>query len=243
MGFQMQDLDLILVPPGLFIMFTYHIYLLYRVLKYPSTTAIGYDNRNWMTWVERMMQGNANNASIAVSVISNNTVSSIYLATMCLSLCAFIGVWVGSPSSSSSGKVAVDVTFILGNTSLATITIKDTSMIFAFLLAFGVFVQSLRHYVQANSLISMPNKDVPVKYVQRLVLRGNNFWHIGLRLLYLAMALLFWSFGPMPMFVSCVVMVLILNHLDTNKEPVHLYLRGPKFSVKKKVEEVVAVRA
>ncbi|XP_042488197.1 uncharacterized protein LOC122085983 [Macadamia integrifolia] len=236
MEFLKQNLDLILVPAGLFLMFTYHLYLLYRVLKHPSTTSIGYENHIWMSWVERVM-GDSSYISIAISVISNNTSSSIYLGSMCLSLCGFIGIWVGTSTSS-----VVNPVYILGNTSSATISLKDISMLFAFLMGFGAFMQSVRYYVQANSLVSMSSKDLPVLYVQRLVLRGNNFWQVGLRLLYLAMALLFWSFGPIPMFVSCLVMVIFLYFLDSNAEPLHLFLQGTNYPVKKKKVEEVAVR-
>ncbi|XP_042510475.1 uncharacterized protein LOC122085924 [Macadamia integrifolia] len=236
MEFQLkQDLDLILVPAGLFFLFTYHLYLLYRVLRHPSTTAIGYENHNWMAWVQTMMQ--TGNAGAAISVISNNKSGSTYVAFNCFSMCGFIGLWVGSSSSS-----AYNIVFILGNTSAATISLKDMTMFFAFLLSFGGFIQSVRYYVQANSIISMPNTDVPVNYVQRLMLMGNNFWHIGLRLLYFAMVLLFWSFGPIPMFVSCVVMVIFLFFLDSNGEPLHQFGPVVKLPVKKVVEEVV-VRA
>ncbi|XP_043691662.1 uncharacterized protein LOC122642289 [Telopea speciosissima] len=236
MGVVAQNLDLILVPSGLLIMFTYDLYLLYRVLKYPSTTAIGYENRNWMAWVERMMQGDLSYVSLAISVLSNSITGSIYLASFCLSFFAFIGVWVGSSSSN-----AVNVVFILGNTTQANISLKNISMLVTFMLAFGAFIQSVRYFVQANSLISMPNKDVPVSYVQRLVLRGNNFWQVGLRVVYFAMAFLFWSFGPIPMFASCVVMVICLYFLDTNKEPLHLFRPLVEPPLTKVVQEVVAV--
>jgi Protein of unknown function, DUF599 len=50
------SIDLVLVPCGLAIMFVYHLMLLYRVLRYPHKTVIGYENHNKRAWVERMMQ-------------------------------------------------------------------------------------------------------------------------------------------------------------------------------------------
>lgn len=55
MGLQKSSLDVVLVPSGLFIMFAYHL-LLYRILKYPHTTVIGYENHNKKAWVQRMMK-------------------------------------------------------------------------------------------------------------------------------------------------------------------------------------------
>lgn len=56
MGFGKDDLDLVLVPSGLLIMFVYHINLLYRYLHLPHTTVIGFENNDKKAWVERVMQ-------------------------------------------------------------------------------------------------------------------------------------------------------------------------------------------
>lgn len=51
-----ENLDIVLVPVSLLIMFGYHLFLLYRYLRLPKTTVIGYENYNKRVWVERMMQ-------------------------------------------------------------------------------------------------------------------------------------------------------------------------------------------
>lgn len=51
-----SSLDLVLVPCGLVIMFGYHLILLYRILRQPATTVIGYENHNKLAWVRRMAQ-------------------------------------------------------------------------------------------------------------------------------------------------------------------------------------------
>ncbi|XP_042519016.1 uncharacterized protein LOC122092785 [Macadamia integrifolia] len=230
MEFFVQYLDLILVPAGLLILFTYHLYLLYRVLKYPATTVIGYENLNRMAWVEYMMQGGSN-TSIALSVISSNITSTIYFATMSLTLSSLIGTLAGNSSSFLSKNI-----FIVGDTSSNTVSLKYISMLLSFMLAFGSFVQSARYYVEADFYISTPLVNMPVTYVQRSAIRANNFWQLGLRLLYFAMAFLFWGFGPIPMFASCVIMVVLLIFLDSNSKPLHQYQSGKK--KKKKVEDV-----
>jgi hypothetical protein len=50
------SLDLVLVPCGMVIMFGYHLILLYRILRRPGTTVIGYENHNKLAWVRRMTQ-------------------------------------------------------------------------------------------------------------------------------------------------------------------------------------------
>lgn len=56
-----EYLDVLLVPIGLLLMFGYHLFLLYRYLKCPQTTTIGYENHNKRAWVARMLQVLATN--------------------------------------------------------------------------------------------------------------------------------------------------------------------------------------
>lgn len=56
MVLQKEYLDVILVPTGLFLMIGYHLFLLYRIRKFPHTTVIGYENHNKRAWVEGLMQ-------------------------------------------------------------------------------------------------------------------------------------------------------------------------------------------
>jgi hypothetical protein len=58
MMMQKSSLDLVLVPCGLVIMFGYHLILLYRILRRPAATVIGYENHNKLAWVRRMVQVN-----------------------------------------------------------------------------------------------------------------------------------------------------------------------------------------
>ncbi|MBA0778787.1 hypothetical protein Gotri_006603 [Gossypium trilobum] len=56
MSFEKENLDLILVPAGLLIMFAYHLFLLYRYIHRPHTTVIGFENTDKEAWVERVLQ-------------------------------------------------------------------------------------------------------------------------------------------------------------------------------------------
>ena len=63
MGFGKQDLDLVLVPTGLLIMFVYHLVLLYRYLHKPDTTFMGYENEGKKSWVENIMKASITSSS------------------------------------------------------------------------------------------------------------------------------------------------------------------------------------
>jgi uncharacterized membrane protein len=102
-------------------------------------------------------------------------------------------------------------------------SVKYISLLTCFLLAFSCFVQSARHFVHANYLISHPGTSSPVKNVELAVIRGGELWSLGLRALYFALNLLLWFFGPIPMFASSIIMVIILYHQDVNSLPLHQY--------------------
>ena len=58
-----------------------------------------------------------------------------------------------------------------------------------------------------------------MEHVEVAVIIGSNFWSLGLRALYFALDMLLWFFGPIPMFVSSILMVTVLCYMDTNTRP------------------------
>ncbi|KAJ8761516.1 hypothetical protein K2173_001651 [Erythroxylum novogranatense] len=234
MAFQ-EYLDLFLVPSGLLIMFLYHLYLLYRYLNFPHTTVLGFENNDKRAWVERIMQADKTDVEMALNVIASNTSAATFLASISLTLSSIIGAWLGG----SSGNV-FESELIYGDTRPSTISLKYISLLICFLLAFSCFVQSARHFVHANYLFSIPGSDIPVKNVEVAIIRGSDFWSLGLRALYFALNLLLWFFGPIPMFVSSVVTVIILHNLDSNSTPLHQYHKPPGNQMLKRVGQTIS---
>ncbi|KAL3508714.1 hypothetical protein ACH5RR_028115 [Cinchona calisaya] len=219
LAWRKENLDLILVPASLLIMFGYHIFLLYRYLRFANTTVIGYENHNRRIWVERMMEIDAKDRP-AISVIGNNISAAATMSSISLVLSSLIGAWIGS-----STRNIFTSNLIYGDTSPSVISIKYVALLICFLVAFGAFVHTIRCFVHASFLITMPNAEIPVGYIEKEVIRGNNFWELGMRALYFATTFLLWVFGPIPMFVSSVIMVGLLHNLDTNRTPLYQYPR------------------
>ncbi|MQL70023.1 hypothetical protein Taro_002332 [Colocasia esculenta] len=229
MWLQKDSIDLVLVPCGLLLMFGYHLFLIYKIRRQPHTTVIGYENHNKKAWVERMLrwvvyllQGTPTETGLALSVISSSLAASTNLASLSIALSSLIGTWVGSSNKLFMTEV------IYGDTSLTTTSVKYIALLVCFLSAFTFFIQSARHFVHANFLISTLDSDVPVSYVQNAVIRGGNFWSVGLRSLYFATTLLLWIFGPIPMFLCSLAMVVILHIFDTNTTPLHRFQYSSK---------------
>ncbi|KAL6644306.1 hypothetical protein ACP70R_015914 [Stipagrostis hirtigluma subsp. patula] len=227
MHLEKSSLDLVLVPCGLVIMFSYHLLLLYRILRHPGSTVIGYENHNKLAWVRRMVQASPDETGLALSVISSNISASTNLASLSIALGSLIGAWV-----SSTTKVFM-TELVYGDRSQSTATVKYISLLICFLASFTCFIHSARYYVQASFLITTLDSDIPASYVQHAVIRGGNFWSMGLRALYFATTLLMWIFGPIPMFACSMLMVVILHMLDTNSLPLHQH----QFAVKKRHDQ------
>ncbi|KAK6229371.1 hypothetical protein SCA6_018322 [Theobroma cacao] len=191
-----ECLDVVLVPSGLLFMSAYHVFLLYRCLKFPQTTVIGYENHTRRAWVERMLQVEAKDKGLSLAAINGEISAATFMATISLALSSLIGTWLGSSSHN-----------------------------WLLVLSFNVF------------LISMPNADISVRYVQKVVIWGSACWSVGLRAIYYATTLLLWIFSPLPMFVASVIMVLLLHMLDRNVTPLHKFEPTDCQNLFRKVDE------
>ncbi|KAK4439153.1 hypothetical protein Salat_0250200 [Sesamum alatum] len=165
-----------------------------------------------------MFQVDVKERGPAISVISSNISAATALSVISLTLTSLLGAWIGSSTTNN-----ITSSYIYGSRSLSMVYIKYIAVLSCFMVAFACFVQTARYFVHANFLISMPNSDIPVSCVVKDVIRGNNFWLIGLRSLFFATNLLLWIFGPIPMFLCSVIMVGVLMSLDRNTTPLHQY--------------------
>lgn len=81
-NFQKEYLDVVLVPSGLLIMLIYHLFLLYKYLKHPLSTAMGYENKDKKTWVGKILQVKFHIYFISSSSWSNKLVDPNLLTVL-----------------------------------------------------------------------------------------------------------------------------------------------------------------
>ncbi|KAK9724141.1 hypothetical protein RND81_05G051200 [Saponaria officinalis] len=211
-----QILDYLLVPIGLFIMAAYHVWLLLKIIHQPTRTVVGIHAINRRFWVEAMMEDNKNGV-LAVQTLRNNIMASTLLASTAITLSSVIAVLM---TSRDNGQV---LGLVLGDASPMGFSIKFFSILVCFLLAFLLNVQSIRYYSHASILINVPLKNtaspyLSADYVSRIVNKGGYFWSLGLRAFYFSFPLFLWIFGPIPMFCSCVALVILFFFLDFTVE-------------------------
>ncbi|XP_004299566.1 PREDICTED: uncharacterized protein LOC101293491 [Fragaria vesca subsp. vesca] len=210
----MVSLDYILVPAGLFVLGIYHIWLLITVLHNPIRTVIGLNAYTREQWVFSLMTDPLKNGVLIVQTLRNNIMASTLLSTAAITLCSVIVVFVSSESSSNS-TVSVHLAYSYTPTLLS---IKYLCIMICFLVAFLCNMQSTRYCAHVSFLGTVPtwkNKTGFIEYVAATLNRGYYFWALGLRAFYLSVPLFLWIFGPIPMFLSCCVMSVMLYFLDT----------------------------
>ncbi|MCL7035745.1 hypothetical protein MKW94_011191 [Papaver nudicaule] len=213
-----EILDYTLVPLGLSLMVSYHVWLLYRIITHPTKTVIGINAINRRIWVKTMMEDTSKNGVLAVQTLRNNIMASTLLASTAIMLSSLIAVLMTSKNGNQSSG------FVFGDNSPLGFSIKFFSILLCFLLAFLFNVQSIRYYSHASILINVPVKKMTSSthltpnYVGRALNKGSYFWSLGLRAFYFSFPLFLWIFGPIPMFCCCIFLVCMLYFLDTSFE-------------------------
>ncbi|KAH7844507.1 hypothetical protein Vadar_028798 [Vaccinium darrowii] len=225
-----EDLDVVLVPSGLLIMAGYHLLLLRR---YYSATAKDQHYRG--TWAVATLEEvvDIKDRGPAVQVINNNITAAFSLSSISLIVSSLIGTWFGSSNPMAS-------TLIYGDTSQSIMAYKHIGLLICFLVAFASFLQSARCYIHSSFLITMPKAYANKEYLREAVVHGSNCWSVGMRALYFAFTLLLWVFGPIPMFVSSVVMVVVLCKLDWYTTTLRPFPRAKEPSIVTQFEHGIA---
>lgn len=168
---------------------------------------------------------------LAVQSLRNNIMASTLMASTAIMLSSVIAVLMtnsgGWPSRLQEGRAKL----VVGDASELGLTIKFFSILACFLLAFLFEVQSVRYYSHSSILINVPitgsgakaasggqelrlRRKITPEFVAGMLDKGNYFWSLGLRAMYLSFPLFLWIFGPVPMFVCCCVLVFLLYFLD-----------------------------
>ena len=144
--------------------------------------------------------------------------ASTLLATAAITLCSVIAFLV---SNGSEGKIQ-ETSLLLGDKRIITSSIKLLCVLVCFFVAFLCNVQSVRYYSQLSFLVSIPiepcTQGLSLEYVNKAIIKGGQFWSIGLRAFYFSFPLFLWLFGPIPMFSCSTILTVLLHYLDTSNE-------------------------
>ncbi|KAL0739275.1 hypothetical protein Bca4012_015485 [Brassica carinata] len=195
-------LDVILVPPGLMVYATYHVYLWYKLRTQPLTTIIGTNARARRFWVASIIKDNDKKNILAVQTLRNCIMGSTLMATTSILICAGLAAVISSTYAVK--KPLNDAVY--GAHGEFMVALKYVTILAIFLFSFFSHSLSIRFINQVNILINTPfppeeldEEEMTVtqeEYVAELLERGFVLNTVGNRLFYAALPLMLWIFGP-----------------------------------------------
>eukprot|EP00271_Cylindrocystis_brebissonii_P001556 TRINITY_DN11826_c0_g2_i1.p1 TRINITY_DN11826_c0_g2~~TRINITY_DN11826_c0_g2_i1.p1 ORF type:complete len:271 (+),score=41.42 TRINITY_DN11826_c0_g2_i1:325-1137(+) len=210
-------LDATLVPLGAFFILGYHVWLALEVVYHPTRTVVGVNHVNRRQWVKYIMTDNDKKNILAVQTLRSSIMASSLLASTAIVLSSGIAAYISSTSTSASKTTSL-TNFIVGSNSGVVVSVKFFSILMCFLFAFFCNIQAIRYTNHVSFLINVPvgpeAPGITPEIVANVLEKGSDFYTIGVRGYYMAFPLLLWLFGPIPMVVTCIVLVPVLYVLD-----------------------------
>ncbi|KAJ1700231.1 hypothetical protein LUZ63_000010 [Rhynchospora breviuscula] len=218
MEWRKSYLDLVLVPFAIFFPMMYHAWLWYKVRSQPHRTFIGVNSAGRRLWVAAIMKDNDKKNILAVQSIRNAIMGSTLMATTSILLCTGLAAVL---SSTYSIKRPLNDS-VFGAHGEFMLSLKYVILLLLFVFAFLCYSLSIRFINQVNFLINIAFNDddaaagrpLSQDYVCDLLEKGFLLNTVGNRLFYTALPLLLWIFGPVLSFLSSLLIMPILYHLD-----------------------------
>lgn len=96
-------------------------------------------------------------------------------------------------------------------------TVKLFSIVAALLIAFVNFAVAIRYYNHVSIDINVPpieDRGSDLNTVQKLLDRGSLHYTVGMRCLYLALALALWLFGPLWLLLGSIALCAVVYPMD-----------------------------
>lgn len=195
----------IIVPMSLLVTIGYHAYLWQKLKTKPSQTTIGMNMLKRRSWLRRLYHGDDKKAMLAVQSLRNSLMFAILTATatVILTLCL--------AALTNNAFNAADILF--GSQSPRIMVLKYASSSLFLLASFLCSSMAVGFLVDANFLI---NAIAPGggRYTEAVVERGFAMAVVGNRVFCIALPLLLWLFGPLPVALSSAALVWGLYQLD-----------------------------
>ncbi|XP_040375309.1 uncharacterized protein LOC112168117 isoform X2 [Rosa chinensis] len=152
-----------------------------------------------------------------LAAISSRITETYAMCGACLMI--FPTAWLANPSS-----YVFQRKLVYGNSSPSLVSIKFVILISCFLPALGFFAYSAKQFKETLYLIGSNDERANEAGAIRAFIRGTTFFSLGIRCLLCAGPSLLWFFGPIPMFVSSVALVMISLHVAGNRASPQLHV-------------------
>ena len=205
----MPDVDVLLPLLSIAMVAAYHVFLAMRVRARPDYTMQSFLSKSRAAWIERIMTDKE--GILGVQTLRNTIMGATFFASTAVALI------VGTITLSTQGDRLSQVwasTAAVGSIDQHLWFIKIVALLVDLMCAFVFFSQSVRLNAHVGVLIGVPAAHLSPRVVARLFIRAGRYHTWGMRCYYLATPMVFWLFGPIPLFVSAIALVAALYFLD-----------------------------
>ncbi|KAK9065623.1 hypothetical protein SSX86_015024 [Deinandra increscens subsp. villosa] len=213
MEFKKYYLDLIMVPLSVMICVCYHLWLWHNIRRQPLSTVMGANAHARRLWVSTIMKDNEKKHILAIQTFRNTIMGSTLMATTSIVWCCGLAAVI---SSSYSVKKPLNNAIYGAHNTQFMVSLKYVTLLVLFLFSFMFHSLSIRFITQVNFLINCPEDSTIVTsmYVSELLETSFTLSMIGNRIMYSALPIMLWSFGPVPVLLCSSTMVSVLYNLD-----------------------------
>ncbi|XP_047948888.1 uncharacterized protein LOC125194688 [Salvia hispanica] len=203
----------IVVPMSLFLTIGYHAYLWQKLKTKPSQTTIGMNMLKRRSWLRQLNQGDDKKGMLAVQSLRNSLMFAILTATVTVIITLCLAALTNNAFNAADILAASD---LFGSQSPRIMVLKYASSSIFLLASFLCSSLAVGFLVDANFLINAIGEFAPGGggYTEAVVERGFAMAVVGNRVFCMALPLMLWLFGPLPVAISSAALVWGLYELD-----------------------------
>ena len=205
-----KELGIVLGAVGIITL--YHLHLLIRVRRNPLGTAIGITAHARRLWVKEVMQEKRD--ILAIQTLRNQVMAATFLASTAILIT--LGLMGATFRPGVFGEISHALN-LAGTKNEALWMIKLMLLIVLFFFTFFNFALSIRYYNHAGFMINTfdtHDATLSEENVAGVLDHAALHYTFGMRGFYFSVPTVLWLFGPIWMFMGCLIMIGVLYRLD-----------------------------
>lgn len=204
--------ELIMVSGAVLMVVAYHLYLFIRVRRNPLGTAIGITAHARLLWVDEVMREKRD--ILAIQTLRNQVMAATFLASTSILIC--LGLMGATFRPGVFGEISHALN-LAGTRNETLWMFKLMLLVVLFFFTFFNFALSVRYYNHAGFMINTFGTHDPtlsVEKVAEVLDHAALHYTFGMRGFYFSVPMVLWLFGPVWMFMGCLIMIGVLYRLD-----------------------------
>lgn len=206
--------DLLAFGGSVLLLICYQLYLRRKTRKDPAYALHAISREARYRWVRAIM-GSDKDGVLAVQTLRNSVMACSFMASTAALL--VVGALNFSTELDKLGQTWRTIhSASPGSTALHySITLL---LVVDFTCAFFFYSIAIRYYNHVGYMINLPadlrGKGLTPEYVGNYLERAGRFYYYGLRTFFFSIPLVFWYFGPAPLLMASILLVVVLYTLD-----------------------------